>query len=226
MRFEFNDLTLAEILYVILPDNIHLPHSQIFARTLYEKTVQKFLASSENERRLINRSDPEFMAIIRDIIIGECGFNNELEAFGKEVEIPEIPRIKRGNEIVWSHIADPQEPITEEVPDIVKKLHRLTKIVLQKIQEFYPDDYARSFSHPKLGAMVLNTSHEELIKQLEIADPKNFSRIGLPLVTRALLRHVAEKNYLNGTQVNEMYETILDASWGESEIGQRDTQEM
>ena len=71
--------------------------------------------------------------------------------------------------------------------------------------------------------MVLNTSHEELIKQLEIADLKNFSRIGLPLVTRALLRHVAEKNYLNATQVNEMYETILDASWGESEIGQRDT---
>lgn len=166
------------------------------------------------------------MAIIRDTIIGECGFNNELEAFGKQVEIPEIPRIKRGNEIVWSHIADPQEPITEEVPDIVKKLHRLTKIVLQKTQEFYPDDYARSFSHPKLGAMVLNTSHEELIKQLQIANPKNFSRIGLPLVTRALLRHVAEKYYLNATQVNEMYETILDASWGESEIGQRDTQEM
>ena len=68
--------------------------------------------------------------------------------------------------------------------------------------------------------MVLNTSQEELIKQLEIADPKNFSRVGLPLVTRSLLRHVAEKNYLNATQVNEMYETILDASWGESEIGQ------
>lgn len=150
MTLDYDNLTLPQILGVVLRDDIRLPHSQTIAQIFYEKTVEKFLACTERERRDITRSDPEFMAIIRDAIIQRCGFKNEQEAYEKEIEIPKIPRIKRGNEYIWSPLGDPQKPEAQEMQEINKKLDCLTTFVLKKFREFYPHDYAKSFSDSKL----------------------------------------------------------------------------
>lgn len=215
----FNNITLLHFLPYLLTDNARLSHSQAFARALYEKLVQLFLACTEKEKRTIARSDAEFMAIIKSAIIERSGFRNEQEAFGKEILLPKIPRIKRGNELVWSSLGDPEEPIRPEIQPLIKKLQPLTSLVMQKILDFYPDAYAKSFPNPEeTMTFVLNTSHVKIFSELQVSEGNNFQQLALPLIVRAIVDEVGKRYNLSHEKVNEMYESVVVASLKECKM--------
>ena len=66
---------------ISITQHTDLPHDSEMAKILFNKTMEKFLSCSEEERRKITRSDPEFVQIVKDVIISRSGFRDELGAF-------------------------------------------------------------------------------------------------------------------------------------------------
>lgn len=122
-RRRLDNLTLMDFLAMLLegsrPDEygaititqqIDLPHDSEMAKILFRKTVEKFLSCSEDERRKITRSDPEFVQIVKDVIINRSGFRDEIEAFGVEIPLS-VPRLKRGKELFWHPSGEPEPEV-------------------------------------------------------------------------------------------------------------------
>lgn len=216
---DFEDATLLDILRLIVGSNSRLHLTQQTAFRVYNITVKKFLSCTQKERRCITRSDPEFMAIIRDTIIERGNFKNQQEAYGKVIQITDIPRMKRGNELMWSSLGDPEPQLTDKEMELLKKLTRVTKAVLRKMDQYYPNDCAKSFPRGlKSVCMMLNTSHEDTLIELQTSNPDEFNRMAIPMITRTMVNKVATDRDLTSKKVNEMCETIIDALWNEIEV--------
>ena len=211
---KFRNLTLPEVLAVIIPDDVRLPKSQKFARALYFQIIAKFQSCTKKEKRNITRSDPEFMLILMETIMKRCGFKNEMDAYGETIKIPEIPIIKRKNELLWHPVADPEEnpqPPDEELDFVIGMLSDLNKLVMKATKEYYPYEYSRTYATIRHGILNVNTSQVELINQLKGArtDPFEFFKIAIPILTEATTSYIADNCSLKPKEVKEMHETIV-----------------
>jgi hypothetical protein len=70
-------------------------------------------------------------------LIERAGFKNADECFGK-VRTLGIPKISRGDELIWSAKGDPEPEQTEEEKAVAKRFNSLTTLILRKFAELYP----------------------------------------------------------------------------------------
>jgi hypothetical protein len=218
-KFNFRNMTLHDALGMIIPDDARFPKDQRIAKLLFLAIMAKFNSCTEAEKRDTTRSDAEFMLIMKETIMKRCGFKNEIDAYGEDwenvIKIPEIPIIKRGNELIWSPVADPEEHPAEsdpELDDVMKKLKGLGSMVCEILAEYYPTEYSKTFAIMRYGKCVLNTSHTELIKQLRNTRnlPLEFMKVAVPLQVNAAVDYIADNCSMKPKEVKEMYETIVE----------------
>jgi hypothetical protein len=68
--------------------------------------MSKYLDCTEAERRQIIRSDAEFHEMSKECIARRAGFRNAKECFGDKVVTKKVPRLPRGNELLFSSDGD------------------------------------------------------------------------------------------------------------------------
>jgi hypothetical protein len=89
------------------------------ARMMFGTIYVKFVQCSEKERRSIARSDIEFIYMMKHLVIQKFQLINKKEEVTAEIEqeiyqnnwistpLSDIPKITRGNELLWSPVGDP-----------------------------------------------------------------------------------------------------------------------
>jgi hypothetical protein len=112
------------------------PHDQEVASQLLYQIMTKFNSCTEVERRKITRSDAEFMYLMGYVIARRCGFKNLEEAFDIDESRINIPRIKRGNELMWSGKGDPEPEVSDEDQMFNSKINELAHIIIDKLYEY------------------------------------------------------------------------------------------
>ena len=218
-RFNFTDMTLHEALGMIIPDDVKLPKDKRIARLMFFAIMKKFDSCTEAERRDTTRSDAEFMLIVKETIMKRCGFKNEIDAYGEDfIEIPEIPIIKRGNELFWHPDADPEErpqgPDAEIIDEVGEKLKAINSIIFRAVSEYYPNEYSKTFAIMRRADLCLNLDQKETIKQLKDTrkDFVEFTKVALPLMAKAAVDYMADHCSMKPKEVKEMYSTITPQS--------------
>ena len=211
---ELRNMTLLDLLVFVLPEDSKLPKTQYVANAFWYTICKKFLACTEDERRTIARSDLEFVSIMRRTIMKRCGFKDEIEAYGQKVDF-DVPKIPRKNELLWSTEADPEEEQDPEYAKINSGFSKLVSEVFIAMKEFYPNDLQKAFPDREAqGVMAINTSHTQLIKEMQYAvrhDFKKFVDIALKHVVAAIMMQVEEKTQVSKSQRDEMTKVIQDA---------------
>ena len=210
-------MTLLQALGMIIPDDVRLPKDKRIARLMFFAIMKKFNSFTEAERRSITRSDAEFMLIMKETIMKRCGFKNEIDAYGDEedIKIPEIPIIKRRNELFWHPDADPEEnpqPPDAEMDEIVEKLEEINSMIYRTASEYYPTEYSKTFAIMRHGKLCLNLSQTETIKQLKDTrkDAVEFRKVAVPLMAKAAVDYMADHCSMKPKEVKEMYSTIVE----------------
>jgi hypothetical protein len=189
---DLDNLTLHDELYSLLygltPDKqgridneqitADFPHDKEFASLLLVKIQEKFDACTEEERRKITRSDAEFIYLVGTAIALRCGFKDIREAFGIDESKLQIPKKRRGKELFWSAIGDPDPILSPEDQAFNSKMHELIREIVIKFRELYPELHAKIKDHYTTGSLVLNTSHNDKVDTLhrlsEKSDLKEF----------------------------------------------------
>jgi len=121
------------------------------ARTMFGTIYEKFMQCSEKERRSIARSDIEFVFIMKHLVALKFQLINKNEEITDELEreiyqriwistpVSDIPKIPRGNELLWSQVGDPVVEPTEPEKEILNVLYA----VWDGVRELYPHEYTK-----------------------------------------------------------------------------------
>ena len=200
--FEFHDLEQ-------LKSNPVFPHDKTMNNLMYNTIWNKYFECTEQQRRSITRSDEEFCMMIRSTITVLSGFgNNEQEAFGNILNL-EIPRMPRGNELLWDPRGDPMPKTPEGFDEVNERLDYLLGITFTELHKLYPQIHKKIMEYFEMieqkgqpATMVLNTSDQK-IKTLpslyyrckEIDDFTEFDDLMLPLIIDAtIIQRLTEKD--------------------------------
>jgi hypothetical protein len=189
-----------------------LPHDSEMAKILFKKTIEKFLSCSEDERRKITRSDPEFVQIVKDVIITRSGFKDEIEAFGTEIPLS-VPRLKRGKELFRHTSGEPEPEISPKNREMAVKFEGLARIVLQKVEELYPDLNIKLREYHSGAAITTNTDNPAFNKLVNAKDEKEFNAIAIPAIIDALVVTflIRKDLYMNIHKRKHIRKRLIDA---------------
>jgi hypothetical protein len=224
-RQRMDNLTLMDCLSILLggsrPDehgaikitqHTDLPHDSVMAKILFKKTIEKYLSCSEDERRKITRSDPEFEQIVKDVIITRSGFKDEIEAFGTEIPLS-VPRLKRGKELFWHPSGEPEPEISPKNREMFVKFEGLTRMVLHKVEELYPDLYIKLREYHNGAIMVTNVDNPIFNKLVNAKDENEFNAIAIPAMIDALVTSflVRKDFYMNIHKRKRLRRRLIDA---------------
>jgi hypothetical protein len=180
-----------------------LPHDARVARNMIKEVHMKFMACTEKERRTITRSDPEFLYLMMRAISKRCGFDTLLEAFGIDETTINIPRIKRGNELFWCELGDPEPELTEEDIMFQNKMSSLMSTIIKRLHKLYPDLY-NMLKDKYHGTLTINTSHKENADKLRELNDKEFKIFATPqLIDALVMRYLVTKEFFVNTQTSE-----------------------
>jgi len=228
---EMENVTLYDalglILYDLKPDKqgvvdneqipTDFPHDKEFAARLVVIIHQKFMACTEEERRTITRSDTEFVYLISNAVAMRCGFKDMEDAFGMKASSLDIPKIKRGKELFWTPLGDP-DPQEETVDETLKiKTHDLIEEIIANFNELYPGLYAKLKDNYSGSRMVLNTSHadeaDEMHRLAQGSDLREFKAYAAPYLVDALVMSflVEKKYYINNRKRRNIRKTLIES---------------
>jgi hypothetical protein len=178
--------------------------------------MTKFNSCTEVERRKITRSDAEFMYLMGYVIVRRCGFKNLEEAFEIDESRINIPRIKRGNELMWSAKGDPEPEVSDEDQIFNSKINELARIIIDKLYELYPDLYAK-LKDKYHGTLSFNADHKEYINKLhELVNgdnEKEFRAFAAPQLIDGLVIHflVTKEFFVNAHKRNSVRRNLIEA---------------
>ena len=148
--FEKELLDEVEVLSHYVTKGQFKPTHEQMAQGFYLLVMEKFNACSDAEKRNIVRSDAEFKVMMQAHIAKLFGFLDEQGHFSKELkEIyadyyvdEEVPRIARGNEMLWSELGDPKPQRTDKQKKAARVFNEVVLEVWDAVEELYPKEYA------------------------------------------------------------------------------------
>jgi len=234
-KTNYKDITLMEMLRVILSEEkissfykiqagLAGVSSKKIAQGLFRTIYQKLIQCSERERRTIARSDVEFIHMMKQRIILKMQFIEkgepiteqlEQEVFGEFwIPTPDVPKITRGNELLWSSEGDVELELTEEQKESNKGITEVFYLVWDNIQELYPIEHAKTWPQVRKLRLRINLSHKELSNILLHETGPKFYNVVVPWLTDAAIDVIMRtcKN-VNKQKQKEMYARVMDATW-------------
>lgn len=151
------------------------PTDEQLAQTTYMLVMSKYDACSEKEKRDIVRSDIEFKVMMQHHIaklhgfVGEDGhYKKDLkDIFGEHYVNEPVPRIPRGNEMLWSDLGDPEPPLSNKQKRANKAFGEVIILVWDSVEKLYPQEFKTAWpiycERVKEGrfTVVLNKSRKE-----------------------------------------------------------------
>jgi hypothetical protein len=234
-KISYKDITLMQMLNVLISEErlplvykngagrATIPPEKI-AQGLFRTIYQKFMQCSESERRSIARSDVEFIHMMKQHIILKMQFVEkgepiteqlEQEIF-KEIWMPttDIPKIPRGNELLWSAEGDVEPELTEEQKESNKRITEVFYLVWDSIHELYPIEHAKIWPQVRKSRLGINLSHKELTDILLHETGPNFYNVAVHWLTDASVDAIMRtcKN-VNKQKKKEMYARVMNATW-------------
>ena len=194
------------------------PHEKIVAKGMYLDVGTKFMACSEQERRQITRSDAEFMYLAGLTLARRCGFKDMYEAFDidETTLVKNIPKIERGNELLWHEIGDPEPEVTPEDKIMYNKMYKVVSMILTNLKNLYPDLYEQ-LKEQLNGTITINTSNKEarniLDKLANVQNMKEFVSIAVPMLVDGLVIQFLTKkeSYMNNHKRQSIRKTLINA---------------
>jgi hypothetical protein len=241
---DFKDLNLPEILFFLMSESFSpaeirrelwaIPKgsnmsTRDLARTMLGTMCVKYMQCSEKERRSIARSDIEFIYMMKHLIIQKFQLINKNEEITDELEreiyldiwistpILDIPKIPRGNELLWSSVGDPIVEKTAQERERETELLNVLYAVWDSVHELYPHEYAKAWptfmgENPK-GQIVINTAHKETSEILLHETGERFYNVAIPWMTNLVINDIAKVCSLGRKRFREMYTRIANVTW-------------
>jgi hypothetical protein len=202
--------------------------TRVVAWSMFGVLYEKFMQCSEKERRSIARSDIEFIYIAKTLAIQKV-LHMSNKAITEDLErevyqniwistpLSDIPKIPRGNELIWSDAGD---PIKEQTPKDKKRSKKIATVVYaiwDNVQELYPEEYAKAWPvflrATEKGRLMINTTHKEKSDVILHGTGVKFYHVAVPSFTSLVIDEITKVCNLGRKERREMYTRVADATW-------------